>query len=57
MSKISVLESKEPDRLEIQKKLKQAILTMYKQIINGCPRKICYNTYCHKNLICRKSKS
>lgn len=56
MSKITELESKEPNREEIQKKLKQAILTIYKQVSTGCKRNICYNTYCHKNLICRESK-
>jgi hypothetical protein len=32
------------------------IKSLYKQIKDGCPRKICYNIYCHHNLICSKSK-
>lgn len=35
---------------------KPLIKTLYKQIREGCSRKICYNIYCHNNLICNKSK-
>ena len=45
----------EPNKEEIQKKLKENILKIFKQIKNGCSRKICYNIYCGKNLLCKKS--
>ena len=48
-------EPKEPNKEEIQKKLKENILEIYKQIKNGCCRKICYNIFCGKNLLCKKS--
>jgi hypothetical protein len=48
-------EPKEPNKEEIQKKLKENILKIYKQIKNGCCRKICYNIFCGKNLLCKKS--
>ena len=48
-------EPKEPNKEEIQKKLKENILKIYKQIKNGCCRKICYNMFCGKNLLCKKS--
>ena len=32
------------------------IKTLYKQIRDGCSRKVCYNKYCHHNLICNQSK-
>jgi hypothetical protein len=48
-------EPKEPNKKEIQKKLKENILKIYKQIKNGCCRKICYNIFCGKNLLCKKS--
>ena len=41
------LESKEPDKAEIQKILKQ--------IKKGCSRKICYNLLCVNNIICKNS--
>ena len=34
----------------------EIIKYLYKQIKQGCQRKICYNIYCRNNLICRKSK-
>ena len=48
-------EPKESNKEEIQKKLKENILKLFKQIKNGCSRKICYNIYCGKNLLCKKS--
>ena len=57
MSSIKVEEKKEPNKEEIQKILKQNILKIFNQIKKGCPRKICYNIYCAKNLFCKHSKS
>ena len=31
------------------------IKALYKQIRKGCQRKICYNIFCHNNLIGRES--
>lgn len=56
MSKIVEIESKEPDRAEIQKQLKLSIIPIYKQITTGCFRNICYNVYCAKNPLCKESK-
>lgn len=56
MSKIVELEAKEPNREEIQKILKKSVISIFNQIKTGCSRKICYNTYCHNNNICRESK-
>ena len=47
-------EPKEPNKEEIQKKLKENILKIYKQIKTGCCRKICYNIFCAKNILCKK---
>lgn len=33
------------------------IKILYHQIREGCPRKICYNIYCHNNFICINSKN
>ena len=41
---------------EQEKNIKLKIKSIYKQIRLGCKRKICYNIYCHNNLICKKSK-
>ena len=49
------VESKEPNKEEIQKILKQNILEIFNQIKKGCSRKICYNIYCFNNLICKNS--
>ena len=49
-------EPKEPNKEEIQKILKENILKIFKQIKNGCCRKICYNIFCGKNILCKKSK-
>ena len=38
------------------KKDKNTIKVIYKQIREGCQRKICYNIYCHNNLISILSK-
>jgi len=54
---LSIEEPKESNKEEIQKKLKENILKLFKQIKNGCSRKICYNIYCGKNLLCKKSNS
>ena len=57
MSSIKIEEKKEPNKEEIQKILKQNILTIFNQIKKGCSRKICFNVYCAKNIICKNSKS
>ena len=49
------IESKEPNKEEIQKILKQNIIKIFNQIKKGCPHKICYNIYCFNNLICKDS--
>ena len=41
---------------ETLKKDRNAIKVIYKQIREGCKRKICYNIYCHNNLISSISK-
>ena len=40
---LAIEEPKESNKEEIQKKLKENILKLFKQIKNGCSRKICYN--------------
>lgn len=55
MSSIIQIESKEPNKEEIQKILKQNILKIFNQIKKGCSRKICYNIYCGKNIVCKNS--
>ena len=54
-SSSSPIGKEEPDKASIQKKLKENILAIYKQIKNGCQRKFCYNIYCNKNFTCRES--
>ena len=54
-SKLEIEETKEPNKEEIQKILKKNILEIFNQIKKGCQRKVCYNIYCGKNLICKKS--
>ena len=56
MSSNSRVESKEPNKEEIEKILKQNIIKIFKQIKQGCSHKICYNIYCFNNLICKESK-
>ena len=56
MSSTIRVESKEPNKEEIEKVLKQNILKIFNQIKKGCPHKKCYNIYCFNNLICKKSK-
>ena len=56
-SNMIIEETKEPNKEEIQKKLKQNILKIFNQIKKGCSRKVCYNIYCAKNLICKNSNS
>ena len=45
-----------PNKQEIQNILKVNIKKIFSQIKKGCSRKVCYNIYCGKNLICKKSK-
>ena len=54
--KEDIKEKKEINKEEIKKILKQNILKIFNQIKKGCSREICYNIYCGKNLICKKSK-
>ena len=54
-SKIEIKETKEPNKEEIQKILKKNIIEIFNQIKKGCSRKVCYNIYCGKNLVCKKS--
>ena len=54
-SKIEIKETKEPNKEEIQKILKKNIIEIFNQIKKGCSRKDCYNIYCGKNLVCKKS--
>ena len=54
-SSTSQIGKEEPDKAYIQKKLKENVLTIYKQIKNGCQRKFCYNIYCNKNFTCKES--
>ena len=53
---MKIEDNKEPNKEEIQKILKQNILKIFNQVKKGCSRKICYNIYCAKNLICKQSK-
>ena len=55
LSKIEIKETKEPNKEETQKILKKNIIEIFNQIKKGCSRKVCYNIYCGKNLICKKS--
>lgn len=55
MSTIAKIESKEPNKEEIQKILKQNLLKLFSQIKKGCKRKICYNTLCANNYMCKYS--
>ncbi len=50
-----VVESKEPNKEEIQKILKENIMKIFDQIKKGCSHNICYNIYCFNNLICKDS--
>ena len=49
-------EKKDQSKEKIQKILKENILKIFNQIKKGCCRNICFNIFCHKNLICKKSK-
>ena len=40
---------------EIQKSLKSNIIKIFNQIKKGCSRNICFNIYCAKNMLCKKS--
>jgi hypothetical protein len=55
MSDNAIVQPKEPNKKEIENILKQNILKIYNQIKNGCSKSICYNIYCRKNLIGKKS--
>jgi hypothetical protein len=57
MSSMEIEETKEPNKEEIEKILRQNILKIFNQIKKGCPRNVCYNIYCGKNLICKNSKA
>jgi hypothetical protein len=46
----------EQNKEEIKKTLKENILKTYNQIKVGCCRNICFNIFCAKNILCRKSK-
>ena len=35
---------------------KSLIISIYRQIREGCQREICYNIFCYNNLICKESK-
>lgn len=48
--------SKEPTPEEVQKKLKEQIVHIFKQITNGCKRTTCYNIFCAKNPYSNLSK-
>jgi len=39
----------------IQKTLKANIIKIFNQIKTGCSRDICFNIFCGKNLLCKKS--
>ena len=39
----------------IQKTLKTNIIKIFNQIKAGCGRDICFNIFCGKNLLCKKS--
>lgn len=55
MSTIEKLESREPNKEEIQKILKQNLLKLFSQIKKGCKRKNCYNILCANNSYCKNS--
>ena len=55
MSKTIQIESKEPNKEEIQKILMQNILKIFNQVKKGCSHKICYNIFCFNNLLCKDS--
>ena len=57
MKTIEKLESKEPNKEEIQKILKQNLLKLFSQVKKGRKRKISYNTLCANNLMCKYSKN
>ena len=48
-------EKEELNKEEIQKSLKSNIIKIFNQIKKGCSRNICFNIYCAKNLLCKKS--
>ena len=48
-------EKSEINKDEIQKTLKSNILKIFNQIKTGCSRDICFNIFCAKNLLCKKS--
>ena len=56
MSSYIRVESKEPNKEEIEKILKQNIIKIFNQIKKGCSYKNCCNIYCFNNLICKESK-
>jgi len=56
MATITQLESKEPNKEEIEKILKQNVIKIFNQIKKGCSNAICPNIYCYNNIICQNSK-
>ena len=55
MSSIIQIESKESNKEEIQKILKQNLIKIFNQIKKGCSRKVCYSIYCFNNLLYKDS--
>lgn len=55
MNSLKPLESKEPDKAEIHKILKQNLLKLFNQVKKGCSRKYCYNILCANNTLCKIS--
>ena len=48
-------DNEELNKEEIQKSLKSNIIKIFNQIKKGCSRNICFNIYCAKNMLCKKS--
>ena len=48
-------DKEELNKDEIQKALKSNIIKIFNQIKKGCCRNICFNIFCAKNLLCKKS--
>ena len=49
------IESKESNKEEIQKILKQNLIKIFNQIKKGCSRKVYYSIYCFNNLLYKDS--
>ena len=48
-------DNEELNKEAIQKTLKANIIKIFNQIKAGCGRDICFNIFCGKNLLCKKS--